>query len=135
MPREFGQYQDFLGIPYSDADRGRDGTNCYDLGRLIYREALGVELEDYGPAKAWHENAARIRAGLQVGPWIDVTGKKRQPFDFVVYAIGRIDDHMGVVVTGPWMIHVQRGDLSRLDPIAEGRFGRLSGVWRHQALA
>ena len=131
----FPNHPAYLGIPFDDDDRGRAGLFCYALGRLILREELSIDPGDYGPAKVWHENAARIRAGKSAGDWIDVTAGPWRPFDFVVYAIGRIDDHLGVVVDDRWMMHVQRNDQSRLDEIRDARFGRLSGVFRHRALA
>ena len=130
----FDAYPAYLGIPFSDLDRGRSGTHCHGLGRLILRVERQIEIADYGPARDWCENAARIAAGKAAGPWIDVSNRRRRPFDFVIYAVGRFDDHMGVVIDPTWMIHVQRGGLSQVDAIDDARFGRLSGVYRHEDL-
>lgn len=135
MLAAFDRSDDYLGIPYDDVDRGRDGLPCYSLGRLILREQLGVEIPEQASAHSKLRNARAFAEGKIAWPWRDVSNGPRRPFDFVIYAIGAIDDHMGVIVDPDWMIHVQRGDISRLDKIDDPRFGRISGVYRHEALA
>lgn len=134
MPAEFTRYADYLGIPFADEDRGREGLHCFALARFIFRHELAIAIPDHGPAKAWHDNAAAIAAGKALRPWTPVSNGLRRPFDLIVYAVGRIDDHVAIAVDATWMIHVQRDDISRLDRIDSTAFGRLSGVYRHETL-
>ncbi|WP_020179641.1 NlpC/P60 family protein [Methylopila sp. M107] len=131
----FANHRDYLGIPFADEDRGREGLHCYALARLVIREQTGVDIGDYGPAKARHENAEAIARGRSTGPFVEVSNRPLRAFDLIVYEVGRIDDHVAIAVDGGWMLHVLKGDISRLDPICDPMFGRVSGVYRHEALA
>lgn len=38
------QIDDFVGLPWQDRGRSRDGCDCWGLGVLLYRALLGIEL-------------------------------------------------------------------------------------------
>lgn len=61
-------FRAFIGIPYQDHGRDRDGCDCWGLVRLVLREAFGADVPDHAAAyeHAKHKDSVEtaIRAGL-----------------------------------------------------------------------
>lgn len=127
-------------IPWTREDHGWAGTHCWGGCGLVFRELVGIELPPYGPAADRHRNAAMFAEGRRISCAVDVTSKalrtpaERRPLDIVVFEVGGIDDHCGLVVEPDLMLHwSERRGVGWIDRIS--RWGRLSGVYRHEALA
>jgi len=126
----------FLGIPFADLGRTREGADCWGLACVIYREELGITLPDYlgaGSADEAGEVAALV-AGATASPlWLPVSGPALA-FDIAVFRRGHLSRHVGVVVTHGVMIHMAAGDHARVEDYRQGRWRhRLAGHFRwHQ---
>lgn len=66
--------------------------------------------------------------------FVEVTPAEARPLDVVRLYTGGLPVHVGIIVHGPWMLHVERASLScfeRWDTWPEG----FAGIHRHAALA
>jgi probable lipoprotein NlpC len=117
----------FVGIPFGDLGRDRDGADCWGLACIIYREELGISLPDYlgyGTAAEQGEVAALV-AGATASPlWLPVSGPALA-FDVAVFRRGHLSSHVGIVVTHGIMIHMAASDQARVEDYRTGR-------WRHR---
>ena len=127
-------------IPWIPGDEGRAGCNCWGGVRLVFGDLLGVELDPYGPARDRQRNAGLFAAGRALDCGLDVSSTavrspiERRPLDVVVFEVGGIDDHCGLVVEPDLMLHwSEKRGVGMVDRIS--RWGRLSGVYRHVLLA
>jgi cell wall-associated NlpC family hydrolase len=130
-------WSSFVGIPHADLGRDRAGADCYGLLRLIYAEALGIDLPSFSGAYmscAEHAEIAGLLAGeATAGPWQSV--EQIQPYDALLFRVGHHDCHVAVAVDRTRMLHVHARSSSvivpRKDPMWRDRF---SGAFRHEAL-
>jgi len=124
----------FVGLPYAEFGRTRDGCDCWGLACVIYREELGVSLPEYlGYASTEeHGELAAIIAGATTSPlWVPVDGNAIA-FDVAVFRRGRLDTHVGIVVHHGLMIHVSRDDCAKIESYRGGVWGhRHTGTYRH----
>jgi cell wall-associated NlpC family hydrolase len=92
--------QRYLRIPWSDEDRGENGTHCWGLVRLIYKRELGIILPAYGISP---DNQDRVAARInsERGRWMPVPGSECQAFDVAIFSMlgGRLS-HVGVFISG-----------------------------------
>ena len=125
----------YVGIPYADLGRDRQGCDCWGLARMIYACELGIELPSYQDAYVSAEERAEI-AGLLAaqedhGPWRCVEERARA-FDLVLFRRGRFRSHIGVVIEHGWMLHMAGEDQAKVESLAHPRWAsRLGGVYRH----
>lgn len=124
----------FVGLPYAEFGRERDGCDCWGLACVIYREELGISLPDYlGYASTEeHGELAAIIAGATTSPlWVPVEGNA-VAFDVAVFRRGRLDTHVGIVVHHGLMIHVSRDDCAKIESYRGGVWAhRHTGTYRH----
>lgn len=126
----------FVGMPYADLGRTRDGADCWGLVRLVYAEKLGIELPAfdgrYATTEARGEIARLISEQAAAGDWERVEGRHR-PFDLLVFRVGRYDSHVGLNVRPGLMLHMAEEDQARVDSYACERWAkRFAGAWRHR---
>ncbi|PTW61438.1 NlpC/P60 family protein [Breoghania corrubedonensis] len=127
---------EFVGIPWADRGRSREGCDCWGLVRLVHAR-FGVALptydEDYATADEEREIAALIHGVLDVGPWRRVVGRPPAEMDVALFSRGRHDSHVGVVVSPTHMLHMFGEDAAKLErwdtPVWRRR---LQGFWRHE---
>jgi len=107
----------FVGIPYLDRGRTIEGCDCYGLLRLVMAELRGVELPSfsdlYVTAADIHAIACLVEGGLD--QWDRVAAGKEQAFDGVLMRRGRDIRHIGVVIEPGRLLHVDRGQTSRIE--------------------
>lgn len=125
----------FVGIPYAELGRGRDGADCWGLACIIYHEELGITLPDYlGTYTSVEEHgeiAALIGAGAASPLWLPVEGPA-VAFDIAVFRRGRLSTHVGIVIRHGLMIHMQDEDCAKVQDYRTGAWGnRLKGHFRH----
>ena len=139
---------DYVGIPFADLGRDRDGCDCWGLVRLVIVEQAHVELPswatNYGSEANCEGVGERIEAARVSGDWQRIDPGREQPLDVVElstavrtaagWMFGPL--HVGVVVGAGWMLHVEQttdAALVRYNDPATAR--RLRGFWRHHRLA
>lgn len=128
-------FSDFVGIPHADLGRDRGGADCWGLVRIVYREALGIDLPSLDDRYAGYSDLRGIAALMveQERAWIKVSCV--QPYDVLRFRTGSHDTHVAVAVDRRLMLHSHARShsviVSRQQP--EWR-NRLTGVFRHEAL-
>lgn len=128
----------FIGIPFEEFGRTREGADCWGLACIIYREELGISLPeylgDYASVEEHGEIAALIDDGAASPLWVPVEGPAIA-FDIAVFRRGRLSTHIGVVIRHGVMIHMQGEDCAKLSNYRSGAWGnRLMGHWRHASI-
>lgn len=107
----------FVGIPFADLGRTREGVDCYGLACVVYRERLGIELPTYAGgyvSSLERKEVASIIGGEADGAlWerVDDAGD----CDLLVFKAGGLERHLGLHagIRGK-MLHVARRDSSCL---------------------
>lgn len=131
------ELQQYIGIPFLDHGRDREGCDCWGLVRLVYMEQLGAELPDmgdsYSEAYARGEVSAAMAEEGGKGWCVDVTAGPWQPLDIMVFTRAGVECHVGLYVRPGEMLHVIEGTAAayeRYDTVKWKR--RLSRVvrWR-----
>ena len=141
---------DYVGLPFRERGRDRDGCDCYGLVRLIWRERAGLELPDYLDSyEATSEGeaiSAAIEGELHTEDWRRVEAGIERLFDAVLIRMFFTDDagirrgagtHCGMVVAPGVLIHVGKGINASLGFYRRDRLKwerRVAGFFRHAAL-
>jgi cell wall-associated NlpC family hydrolase len=127
-PRDFEGY---VGIPWRDGGRTRDGIDCWGLFRLVYREVLGIELPSFGEYYTTALDRIVIRKLVDGGMdnWQEVL--MPDPGDGALLTIaGRV--HIGVVVGNDYMLHIEKGAGSVIENYYSMRIqNMLEGFYRY----
>lgn len=129
----------YVGLPWQEKGATREGVSCWGLVRLRYVSDLGIELPGYegefACAAERAEVAAVISRATTIGPWIAIPEAEARDDDVVVFRIGGIDAHVGLVCGPGLMLTVSRNKDSHVAPWASPLWSsRLSGFYRHAAL-
>ena len=126
----------YVGLPYVDKGRDRDGVDCWGLVRLGYAELLGIELpshaEGYVSAEEMADVTRAIRGNMR--PWRQVI--RPHALDVVLLRIAGAPVHVGLIVGGGFMLHVHAGidtALERIDTLVWRR--RIVGYYRHHQVS
>jgi probable lipoprotein NlpC len=130
----------YVGLPFKDGGRDRDGLDCYGALALIYREEFAITLPTYeGAYVSAHERdevAALLAQRIPADAWTPVTGSPRVG-DAVVFRVLNQPWHVGVMVSPTEFLHVEAAQgtatIERLDSFRWAR--RRHAVYRHPRLA
>lgn len=126
----------YIGIPWAEHGRSRNGVDCYGLAWLVYAD-LGIALPSYDRDYDMCERseiAGLIGEAGANGTWIRVT--EPVAFDLAVFARAGLDSHIGIVVSAGLMLHVDKGRQAHLARYDGGRWqGRPVSFWRHRDFA
>ena len=122
---------DYIGIPYRDKGRSRDGVDCYGLLQLWMSERNGIELPDYLEVYTSSSDRESVAGAIEqnkVG-WTPVA----QPEfgDALLFRILGHPMHVGIKLHGDDFLHAfQNCDtcIERLSGLAWSR--RLVGAYR-----
>ena len=126
----------YLGIPFRDHGRDRDGCDCWGLVRLVYSEQLGIELPDlgdgYSDAYARGEVNGTVN-GATAQDWnVDVTDEPRRPLDVLTFTRGGIETHVGLYVSEGVMLHIVDGTCAAFERYDTAKWRRrFSRAMRH----
>lgn len=127
----------YIGLPWQERGLTREGIACWGLPRLVYAKQLDIDVPDYAAgivSTADREQVASIfEEGTTRGPWLPVNPTFAQEFDILVFRIGGIEAHVGIV-TGPGrMLHITSGQESCIADSTRSPWShRLAGVYRHE---
>ncbi|MDZ4310611.1 MAG: NlpC/P60 family protein [Cypionkella sp.] len=125
----------YIGIPFADLGRTREGVDCYGLACVIYAAELGIALPDYVGSYASATERAEISALMHgaAGSWRAVTGKAA-PYDLAVFRRGRFTTHVGIVIRHGFMIHMDAEDAAKVGDYRTGVWSsRFAGHYRHHS--
>lgn len=128
----------FIGIPWLDKGRTRDGCDCWGLCRMVLAEAAGVEVPSYAgsyvSADEAREVAAIVRQEQGSPLWLSVEGPTRA-FDIALFRRGLHRWHAGIVVAPGMLLHMVEEDAAKIERTDNGRWTMApAGVWRWHGL-
>jgi cell wall-associated NlpC family hydrolase len=128
----------FIGIPWRERGRCRQGVDCWGLLRLVYSEVLCIELPSYAEGYITIAERAEIAALLAgnavLPPWGAVPTGAIAPFDVLLFRRAGLESHVSVVVDVGLMLHIVPGTESFIERYDCGRWRpRLIGAFHHQA--
>lgn len=124
----------YVGMPFVEHGRSRDGCDCYGLLRLVYMEQLGIVLPAYSEAYASTQDGPGLQALItdELPPWRSVSPEI--PLDAVLMTEGGVIRHVGVVERPGWVLHVEDGGAAVIEPYRHGRLKRrVVGFYRHES--
>lgn len=104
----------YVGLPWREKGRDRDGLDCWGLVRLVYAERFGVSLPDLGGGYAASEDAPSVSRVLAeetspAGLWSRREGLPEEVGDVGVFRIRGFPAHVGIAVGDRRILHVVRG--------------------------
>jgi probable lipoprotein NlpC len=128
----------FVGLPWRERGRSRDGVDCYGLAVLAFREVHGIELAGFEDAYAsvaeLAEISALITGNSEQWPWRPVTAARE--FDVALFRRGNLQTHVGIVVDANRMLHIEQDREAIVETFTSGRWRhRCLGFYRHAGLA
>ena len=117
----------YVGLPYCDKGRSREGFDCWGLVRHVLADEFGIHglpdyVNEYSSASD-RESVTKIVCSGKADGWKQVAVPN--PGSVVILQIAGHPWHCGVVVNAEWMLHTLKGVdvcLERLD----------SPVWRNR---
>jgi cell wall-associated NlpC family hydrolase len=122
----------YIGIPYKDHGRERDGLDCWGLLRLIYKEQLGITLPSYSEEYSTAEDRDEVSRIIkrESAPWVEVS--EPRPGDAILVRLMGEPWHVGVMTARNEMIHITRGTAACLDRLNGARWNRrIAGFFRY----
>jgi len=130
----------YVGLPFKDGGRTREGLDCYGLLVAVYRDEFAIDLPAYeGAYVSAHEQdevAALLSNRIPADAWRPVAGVPRVG-DAVVFRLLGQPWHVGVMVSPTEFLHVEAAHgtatVERLDALRWAR--RRHAVYRHPRLA
>lgn len=129
----------YIGLPWLDRGRTREGVDCWGLIRLPFMDVHGIELPSYLELYATAQESAEIAAAMDrrnAPPWLPVITGQEQSFDVGVFRKGQFECHVGLVVEPGLMLHIETDGQSHVARYREQPWrNKLIGFNRHEALA
>ena len=128
---------DYVGIPFQKNGSDRNGTDCWRLIVMVYREKLGIELPDFdgiyvdGSLASLMKVSRKIRDEKQAWQRVD----KPQPYDVILLRTGDMVYHVGLVIDRKRMLHVLEGIDSTIEEFTGLQWQqRVEGFYRHKGI-
>lgn len=111
---------DYVGIPWRVHGRDRAGCDCWGLVRLVLSERFGIEVPAYnsgyqGASRADIDDIAQLIAD-RPPQWAEVERGQERPGDVVLLRLWGRPCHVGIVVGGGRMLHIEEGVDSVCEP-------------------
>ena len=132
----------YVGLPFLDGGRDRQGLDCWGLVRLVYAERLGIRLPDFAEVRAADARAVARTVADQIesGFWLPVIRGAEREFDVVVMRghEGRsgLTRHVGVVAAFDTVLHVEQHTDAVCPRLTSPSVKfRITGIYRHHDLA
>jgi len=114
-------YAEYVGIPFKDAGRTREGCDCWGLVRLVLQERFGKTL----PAFNDYEKASRDESERQVAMGFKALDLDKvdapQEGDIALMRIRGALNHVGLYLGGGEILHTMRGTYSVIESAASYR--------------
>jgi cell wall-associated NlpC family hydrolase len=127
---------DYVGLPFKEGGRDRQGLDCYGLLRLVINERFAGAVPEYeGIAYRAGADKDLLAAVMdeRVRLWMPVRVGDEQPGDGILLRVMGRPIHVGVVVAKGWMLHVEKDCDSVLERFTAGSRWerRVLGFYRH----
>lgn len=121
----------YVGIPYLNRGRDRDGLDCWGLVQLWHSEQLGVSVPDYLWAYTSAEDHGSVATAINENKvnWLKVG--QPEYGDVLVFRIMGYPIHVGIKLHGDDFLHAFKGTQSCLERLSSLSWSRrLTEVYR-----
>jgi cell wall-associated NlpC family hydrolase len=121
----------YIGIPYTNRGRDREGVDCWGLVQLWYQEQLNITVDDYLYAYTAANDFESVSDAIKKHKKEWKAVDEPQFGDVLVFKIAGYPMHVGIKMHGDDFLHAFQGTqscLERLSGIAWNR--RLHEVYR-----
>lgn len=128
----------YVGLPFKDQGRERDGVDCWGLIRLIYRERYGLLLPSYAEAYVTAEDEEEIGALVrrERPAWLEIPLAEAAEGDVLVLRMRGQPMHVALALDQPWFLHVHEGINAVVERRDSAKWAhRLVGAYRYGRLA
>lgn len=132
----------YIGLPYKELGRDKNGVDCYGLCKLIYKNELNIDLPDYIGIGVKRETTQELQkeSNRQVQDyilkesekWVEIPTSEAKEFDFVLFSIMGYVVHIAVLVDKNTIIHSFNGRDCVVEKIYPKWHGRIYKVIRWQ---
>jgi hypothetical protein len=130
--------REYIGLPFREHGRSREGVDCYGLVRLVHREQLGISLpamcgpigriDPDMPLRELRDLRTQVEERMASDEWTR-TGAPELVGDIAwMTAIGAAA-HVGLAVSHTHILHIEPGGRSMLSPHAHRCWGRRIVDW------
>lgn len=128
---------EFVGLPWEERGRAREGCDCWGLIRLVYAERFGVDLPSFADLYQSTADGEAVTGLINghIGPWREIAKGDEQDGDGVLMSVAGLPRHIGVVVSPGLVLHSERGTGSRIESYWSMRLRRrVLGFYRHEGV-
>lgn len=126
----------YLGIPFAEKGRTRQGVDCYGLVRLIYQEQRSVELPSYTEGYVTTDDKQEIAALMNQevsARWKEIPMPTIQLFDCLIFRVLGHPMHVGLALDHPWFIHAIKRQGQSMGKVWVERWDSIA--WKHRVVA
>lgn len=124
----------YIGLPFKDHGRDREGLDCWGLVRLVMAEQMGIALPSFVTEYDRTSDTKRI-SGLiarEAGLWRAIQRGEEKQGDVIVLRLQGHPLHVGLVLGDCQMLHVERGISCAIEKYTGPRWAeRIYGIYRH----
>lgn len=131
-------FDDFVGLPWLDRGRSRDGCDCWGLLGLVYAERFGIVIPSYREDYSTVADGDAVAALIDGRPvdWLEIAVGAERQGDAVLMSVAGRPRHVGVVVGDGLVLHIERGAGSLIENYRSMRLRRrVTGFFRHEQLS
>lgn len=132
----------YIGIPFCDLGRTREGCDCWGLVRLVLMERAGVLLPSYAEDYKSERNCASIQNVINTNryKWTEVNYMDATTYDVLemnlpVEYCGRYilaPVHVGILVNKSYLLHTSKSIGSHIISLVSKDIN-IKGFWRYNA--
>ena len=127
----------YIGLPFLDHGRDRNGLDCWGLVRLVMAEQFGIALPSYVDEYQRTTQVEKISAliGRESQKWKIVPTGKEMCGDVAVLRVRGKPMHVGFVLGDQQMLHIELGINSVIERYTGARWAeRIAGFYRYKSL-
>ncbi len=125
----------YIGLPFKEHGREKDGLDCWGLVRLVLAEQFGFHVPSYSGEYSRTSDSIAISHLIrrESADWRAVERGDENLGDVIVMRMRGQPMHVGLVAGDGQMLHVERGVNSALERYTGARWAsRIEAVYRYR---
>jgi cell wall-associated NlpC family hydrolase len=126
----------YIGLPFKDHGRDRDGLDCWGLVRLVLAEQFSLALPSYTREYERTTQVANISKLIErelALIWSPVEKTEAQLGDIIILRMRGKPMHVGLVLDDEHMLHIEPGINSAIERYTSPRWSeRIFGFYRYR---
>lgn len=125
----------YIGLPFREHGRTRDGLDCWGLVRLVLGEQFGFDVPSLSGDYSRTTDADAISRVIarEALEWRCVPASREDCGDVIVLRMRGQPMHVGLVLGDSYMLHVERGINSAIERYTSARWhARIDAFYRYK---